>query len=374
MIRKNIIVKLSIVMLGVFLLSACSNTTNSDTTDTENISSEITIDNITYIEKDAHFEVADAKYVDNTLVDGEVMDWTTWEKVDKNIHLKDSIDVYSHTKAKGGYTKENIDAIYVAVNGEWSHIVIGESRYGIYVRTDELENVMEEIVEETEVKEDETVSEEINEPTYTVTDMDKTMYAKQSVNIRKGPGTEYDKVGSLTTNTEVTVTGKTDNNWYRINYNGIESYVNCNYLVDEKVVVNTTPSDTDGNTNENENNSVETSPTYTIEDMINSVEITPEAPEAKYTAEEVISIVRSTMESNGIVWSVDYASPEDVAEFGPDLGMSWGLCEVPMDDPYTYANGMVEGSLYQGFDLYYLEYLYTENGYVVLKTYFGTQW
>lgn len=33
------------------------------------------------------------------------------------------------------------------------------------------------------------------------------MYAQSSVNLRQGPSTEYDKVGSLSTNQSVTVTG-----------------------------------------------------------------------------------------------------------------------------------------------------------------------
>lgn len=44
---------------------------------------------------------------------------------------------------------------------------------------------------------------------------------------------------------------------------------------------------------------------------------------------------------------------------------------VPMDDPQTYANSLLEGFQYQGFNLYYIEFLYVENNKVVLKTYFG---
>ena len=90
-----------------------------------------------------------------------------------------------------------------------------------------------------------------------------------------------------------------------------------------------------------------------------------------YTEEEVIEIVRNTLEEGGMVWTLDYFSPEAIEEWGPDLGMSWGMDWVPMDDPQTYASSLLEGFQYQGFDLYYIEYLYTENGKVVLKTYFG---
>ena len=93
-----------------------------------------------------------------------------------------------------------------------------------------------------------------------------------------------------------------------------------------------------------------------------------------YTAEEVISIVKSTLESNGIICTTDYASEEDIAEFGPDLGMGWGIDEISMNDPYTHANDMVVGFKHWGYNLYYIEYLGVENGFVKLKTHWGTQW
>lgn len=71
-------------------------------------------------------------------------------------------------------------------------------------------------------------------PKFLVSDYSATMYAKQNCNIRKGPGTEYDKAGSLNLNETVTVTGVTDNGWFRINKNG-EAYVSGSLLVPEKV-------------------------------------------------------------------------------------------------------------------------------------------
>lgn len=71
-------------------------------------------------------------------------------------------------------------------------------------------------------------------PKFLVSDYSATMYAKQNCNLRKGPGTEYDKAGSLTLNETVTVTGVTDNGWFRIDKNG-EAYVSGSLLVPEKV-------------------------------------------------------------------------------------------------------------------------------------------
>ena len=76
---------------------------------------------------------------------------------------------------------------------------------------------------------------------YTMEDMtDTQMYAKSSVNVRKGPSADDEKVGSLSTAQEVTVNGLTSTNWYRISYNdGEEAYVSANYLQNEKPVVQT---------------------------------------------------------------------------------------------------------------------------------------
>lgn len=75
---------------------------------------------------------------------------------------------------------------------------------------------------------------------YTMEDMaDTQMYAKSSVNVRKGPSADDEKLGSLSTAQEVTVTGLTSSNWYRISYNDDTAYVSAEYLQNEKPVVQT---------------------------------------------------------------------------------------------------------------------------------------
>lgn len=69
---------------------------------------------------------------------------------------------------------------------------------------------------------------------YTYTDMDKTMWAKSSVNVRDLPSTDGSKVGSLKASEEVKVTGQcNETGWYRLEGN---RYVSNNYLVDSKPV------------------------------------------------------------------------------------------------------------------------------------------
>ena len=72
-------------------------------------------------------------------------------------------------------------------------------------------------------------------PTYTYADLDKTMYAKSSVNVRDLPSTDGNKLGGLSKAQEVHVTGQcNETNWYRIEYSGSVGYVSNNYLQDSK--------------------------------------------------------------------------------------------------------------------------------------------
>ncbi len=109
--------------------------------------------------------------------------------------------------------------------------------------TEESTEVVEEVTETeepTEVVEEVT---EVPEPTevaevspYTYTDLSQTLYAQSTVNVRDLPEQTGAKVGSLTTNQEVTVTGQcNETGWYRISYNGGEGFVSNSYLGSEKV-------------------------------------------------------------------------------------------------------------------------------------------
>lgn len=74
--------------------------------------------------------------------------------------------------------------------------------------------------------------------TYTYTDMEATMYAQSSVNVRDLPSTDGEKVGALSTNQEVAVSGQcNETGWYRFEYDGQTAYVSNDYLSDTKVEV-----------------------------------------------------------------------------------------------------------------------------------------
>lgn len=101
--------------------------------------------------------------------------------------------------------------------------------------------------EETESAENETPQAETPEtaetpepeaPTYTYADMSATKYAQCSLNVRDLPGTDGAKLGTLSLNQAVTVTGQcNETGWYRIDYNGSTGYVSNKYLGDNKVEV-----------------------------------------------------------------------------------------------------------------------------------------
>lgn len=104
--------------------------------------------------------------------------------------------------------------------------------------TETTEAIETENTETTEVAETETQeqTETAEQSPYSYTDMSATMYAQRTVNVRDLPDTSGNKVGGLSTNDEVAVTGKcNETGWYRINYNGGTAYVSNSYLGDSKV-------------------------------------------------------------------------------------------------------------------------------------------
>lgn len=98
--------------------------------------------------------------------------------------------------------------------------------------TEETEDT-EELQIEAAVKETEEVA--TSQPEDSVKEMSATKYAKSTVNVRKGPSADTEKLGGLSTNQKVTVTGQADNGWYRIDFNGQSGFVSDQYLSDEKV-------------------------------------------------------------------------------------------------------------------------------------------
>ena len=84
--------------------------------------------------------------------------------------------------------------------------------------------------EETSTSEEESVSEE---PEFTVQEHSAVLFVKKAVNVRKGPSTDYEKIGGLNKGEQIEITGIADTGWYQIQYNGTTAYVASSYLIDE---------------------------------------------------------------------------------------------------------------------------------------------
>ena len=66
---------------------------------------------------------------------------------------------------------------------------------------------------------------------YTIQDVNETVYLTGSgVNIRKGPGTDFDVIGSASTGQYYTRTGRVSNGWSRISYSGGDAYISDSFL------------------------------------------------------------------------------------------------------------------------------------------------
>lgn len=201
-----------------------------------------------------------------------------------------------------------------------------------------LEATEEVVVEDTEMVEATEVAEEA---TFTVTDMSATKYVTSSVKVRSGASTDYEQIGSLTTNQQVTVTGQADTGWYRIEYKGEVGYVSNKYLSDTKVAVNTSTganssSSTSGTTATGTSTQTQQS---TATDASTSVPSTPSTPSTDTSA----SVVDTTTPSQP---SGDTSAPStDTGSTGTpnyeDLNNWWVNDDTPVFDPST--NPEVEG-------------------------------
>lgn len=93
---------------------------------------------------------------------------------------------------------------------------------------------------ESDIEPVEEAAEDTDEPTeqIDVETMDKIMYVQSEVNTRLGDSTDYEKVGSLTTNQEVHVIGQSNSTgWYQVDIDGAVVFVSDKYLADSKVEV-----------------------------------------------------------------------------------------------------------------------------------------
>lgn len=75
---------------------------------------------------------------------------------------------------------------------------------------------------------------------FQVTELSAQGEITSDVNVRKGPSTDYDKIGTVRVGETIPVTGETADGWYRVTYQGQEGYIYGKYM---SVQQTETPSD-----------------------------------------------------------------------------------------------------------------------------------
>lgn len=63
-----------------------------------------------------------------------------------------------------------------------------------------------------------------------ITELAATGEITSDVNVRKGPSTDYEKIGTVRAGDTVTVTGESHDGWYRIEFQGAEGFVYGQYM------------------------------------------------------------------------------------------------------------------------------------------------
>lgn len=105
----------------------------------------------------------------------------------------------------------------------------------------EISDVTEPV--ETEPSEVPTDPTEPSEPAIVWTDVYESVYSTSNVNVRSGPGTDFDVIGSLPVNTMVQRVAVADNGWSKVVYQEVVVYVSSKYLTTVQPVDYVPPSE-----------------------------------------------------------------------------------------------------------------------------------
>lgn len=81
-----------------------------------------------------------------------------------------------------------------------------------------------------------------------VTELSTQGEITSDVNVRKGPSTDYDKIGTVRVGETIPVTGETADGWYRVTYQGQEGYIYGKYMTVQQTEppADNNPQDGDG--------------------------------------------------------------------------------------------------------------------------------
>lgn len=340
--------------------------------------------------------------------DGNNITTAGFKSVNKTSTLSANLDYYMASKICRGYIKSGVEVLIIKQSDEWTSVRVNNKLY--YVRTNELNAISGENSNET--------------VTYKVTEMNATMYASKVASIYAEPDATSDKIGSLSKDTEILVTGRTtDNKWVRISYEGTDAFVTKDCLTTTKPVTEESGNANSENTGTNENNNNENTssgtptttpepttvptvvptltptvtptptpevveptvaptvtPTPSVEPTVEptptvtpTVEPTP-TPEVTYTEAEILAMMEEILRDAGFVEPYDVMTDEERALYPPDAGMGYGdkwITVTSLEDIQTTANGMVTNMTLRGETMFYLESQGIVDGILTVRFYHG---
>lgn len=158
---------------------------------------------------------------------------TVWTTSDVNLRRAPGTDGEIITAVDKG---TELHRTGLAENG-WSKILFQEDIV-CYVNSDYLTEIDPAIISPTETAPGNTESpvspEATPEPGFSVTPLSDTVWTLDGMNLRRGPGTDYDIAVTVEKNTELQRTGVTETGWSRVIYNSVGYYVSSEYLTTVK--------------------------------------------------------------------------------------------------------------------------------------------
>jgi uncharacterized protein YkwD len=159
--------------------------------------------------------------------------------------MQDSFEKSNLQTDESNYQTENQEVVQIE-NQEMDQIDREEADQSEAKQIEEIGKTSElikkstddETSEEMMLGESDTIDEEKEKgSSFSVTKKKETLYAMNALNVRLGPGINYDRIGTLSINQKVEVTGVTENLWYEIAFNGQTGYCSGKYLSEEMVSV-----------------------------------------------------------------------------------------------------------------------------------------
>lgn len=210
----------------------------------------------------------------------------------------------------------------------------------------EANNTNNESEDQHNNKIDSSTTEELNyveeKPTIVFTDVDEYVYSTASpvLNIRTGPGVEYDRISSVPQNTKLHRIAVGNNSWSKIEIDGVFAYVSSNYLSKDPVQV------------------VQQSSTPTFETV----------------AEEIArrgNIGRLTIPSVGLSVAIFHTTIFDASQSQPIVDREDSAAYMP-DAVRCYGQIVIADHVHQGFSLIKLAIPGTTYAHVDFGTYVDT--